>query len=264
MLQASRSYNSLNQDTGFQYDAAGNVIQDLLNQYVYDPEGRLCGVMNLLTTTMTQYIYDAEGNRVAKGNPTTKSCAIGNGFAGSALYLLDLGGQQVTELNTSSGSMQPAHSNVFAGGKLLATWDAATSTNPAGTHFHFTDMIGTRRIQTSAQGALELTCVSLPFGNGLSCVQPPNSTAVDATEHHFTQKERDTESGNDFFMARYYSSTNGVFLTPDWSTKPEGVPCADITNPQSLNLYAYVEQPADARGPERACMAGPRSFKQWP
>ena len=147
-------------------------------------------MMSILTTTVTQYIYDTEGNRVAKGNPTTKSCAIGNGFAGSALYLLDLGGQQVTELDwttaTTPPSFQPVHSNVFAGGKLLATWDAATSTNPAGTHFHFTDMIGTRRIQTSALGALELTCVSLPFGNGLSCVQSPNSTAVDATEHHFT------------------------------------------------------------------------------
>lgn len=178
------SYTTNNQMQSITYDplGSGNVVQDNLNKYFYDGAGRLCGVMNLLTTAMTQYIYDTEGNRVAKGNPTTKSCAIGNGFAGSALYLLDLGGQQVTELDwttaTTPPSFQPVHSNVFAGGKLLATWDAATSTNPAGTHFHFTDMIGTRRIQTSALGALELTCVSLPFGNGLSCVQSPNSTAV--------------------------------------------------------------------------------------
>lgn len=33
----------------------------------------------------------------------------------------------------------------------------------------------------------------------------------------FTGKERDTESGNDYFGARYYASTMGRFLSPDWS-----------------------------------------------
>ena len=33
--------------------------------------------------------------------------------------------------------------------------------------------------------------------------------------HKFTGKERDAESGNDYFGARYYASTMGRFLTPD-------------------------------------------------
>src|ERR1700728_1015883 len=57
--------------------------------------------------------------------------------------------------------------------------------------------------------------------------------------HNFTGKERDQESGNDYFGARYYSSTMGRFLSPDWSKNPEGVPYADFTNPPSLNLYQY-------------------------
>ena len=57
---------------------------------------------------------------------------------------------------------------------------------------------------------------------------------------HFTGKERDSESGNDYFGARYYASSMGRFMTPDWSAKEEPVPYAKLDNPQSLNLYAYV------------------------
>jgi RHS repeat-associated protein len=55
-----------------------------------------------------------------------------------------------------------------------------------------------------------------------------------------TGKERDSESGNDYFGARYYNSTMGRFLIPDWSAKAEPVPYAKLDNPQSLNLYSYV------------------------
>jgi RHS repeat-associated protein len=58
--------------------------------------------------------------------------------------------------------------------------------------------------------------------------------------HHFTSKERDTESGNDYFGARYYGSSMGRFMSPDWSDKAEPVPYARLENLQSLNLYAYV------------------------
>ena len=55
-----------------------------------------------------------------------------------------------------------------------------------------------------------------------------------------TGKERDAESGNDYFEARYYSSAMGRFMSPDWSAKEEPVPYAKLDDPQSLNLYAYV------------------------
>jgi RHS repeat-associated protein len=55
-----------------------------------------------------------------------------------------------------------------------------------------------------------------------------------------TGKERDSESGNDYFGARYYASSMGRFMSPDWSAKEEPVPYAKLDDPQSLNLYAYV------------------------
>jgi RHS repeat-associated protein len=55
----------------------------------------------------------------------------------------------------------------------------------------------------------------------------------------YTGKERDTESGNDYFGARYYANSMGRFMSPDWSALPVGVPYASISDPQTLNLYAY-------------------------
>jgi RHS repeat-associated protein len=55
-----------------------------------------------------------------------------------------------------------------------------------------------------------------------------------------TGKERDSESGNDYFGARYYASSMGRFMSPDWSAKVAPVPYAKLDDPQSLNLYAYV------------------------
>jgi len=51
----------------------------------------------------------------------------------------------------------------------------------------------------------------------------------------YTGKERDSESGLDYFGARYYGSSMGRFMSPDHpliDQHPE--------NPQSWNLYAYA------------------------
>ena len=68
-----------------------------------------------------------------------------------------------------------------------------------------------------------------------------------------TSKERDAETGLDFFLARYYSAAQGRFLSPDEFKGgpdypftgaevelPGPLPYADITNPQSINKYTYT------------------------
>jgi len=59
--------------------------------------------------------------------------------------------------------------------------------------------------------------------------------------HTLYRQRKDTESGNDYFGARYYSSAIGRFMSPDWSAKAEPVPYSKLDDPQTLNLYAYVE-----------------------
>jgi RHS repeat-associated protein len=48
-------------------------------------------------------------------------------------------------------------------------------------------------------------------------------------------------SGLDNFGARYFTSNLGRFMTPDWAARPTAVPYAVFGDPQSLNLYTYVE-----------------------
>jgi RHS repeat-associated protein len=57
----------------------------------------------------------------------------------------------------------------------------------------------------------------------------------------YTGKERDAESGLDYFGARYYASSMGRFMSPDWSAKAQPVPYAKLSNPQTLNLYGYMQ-----------------------
>ena len=145
----------------------------------------------------------------------------------------------MTEMAVDPGSGTPvrAHNNVWAGGKLLATYDANGQQTGQPTtgqlHFYLDDPLGSRRVQTNDTGAVEQNCQSLPYGDGESCAPVP-------TEHLFTGKERDAESGNDYFGARYYNSNMGRFMSPDWSAKVEPVPYAKLNDPQSLNLYSYV------------------------
>jgi len=216
-----------------QYDAAGDLTSDGVNSMVYDAEGRLCAVSSSIGGT-TQYLYNAEGQRVAKGYPTVAgplACPTNmSNFAATATYVLGQSGEQVTEMAVSGGTSSWKHTNVYAAGTLLATYDQE------GLHYNLSDALGTKRVQvlvgTNATVALDESCSSLPFGDGLSC----NGSGDDATEHHFTGKERDTESGNDYFGARYYASLMGRFMSPD----PTGLTYANAFNPQSLNLYSYV------------------------
>ena len=62
----------------------------------------------------------------------------------------------------------------------------------------------------------------------------------DPNRYKFTGKERDSESGLDNFGARYYGSSLGRFMTPDWASRPSPVPYASVADPQTLNLYSYV------------------------
>ncbi|HKP37906.1 MAG TPA: RHS repeat-associated core domain-containing protein [Pyrinomonadaceae bacterium] len=75
----------------------------------------------------------------------------------------------------------------------------------------------------------------------------------DNVRQKFTSEERDIETGLDYFLARYYSSTHGRFASPDeFSGGPDELfdfvddaaenPTfyAELDNPQSLNKYQYT------------------------
>jgi RHS repeat-associated protein len=240
------AYNTNNQVTfvqntapmGYAYDASGDVTSDNTNTYLYDAEGRICAVRSepvAGTYTMTGYLYDANGTRVAKGTITNWSCdPATSGFSTTNDYILGQGGEQMTEMtmNGDGSALVWEHTNVWAGGKIIATYsqdNTGSQTQNSALHFYLDDPLGSRRVQTDYAGVVEKTCQSLPFGDGETCLATP-------TEHLFTGKERDSESGNDYFGARYYASSMGRWMSPD----PINLTNERLMNPtNTLNKYAY-------------------------
>jgi RHS repeat-associated protein len=205
------------------YDAAGNMLDDGANQYLYDADGHVCAVRNLTYGGMTGYLYNASGQRVAKGTITSLSCdTTANGFTLTNQYILGPNGEQMTEMAVSGGTSTWLHTNAYANG-VIATY----LNDDVSPHFRFTDWLGTTRAQTDNAGTLELTCQNLPFGDTSAQCAP-------ATEQFYTGYERDTESGNDYAQARYYASSMGRFISPDDASDQ------NPSNPQSWNLYSYV------------------------
>ncbi len=176
---------------------------------------------------------------MAKGSLTSFNCDVtldasgnpANGFTMTAQYILGANGEPVTVVD---GQGHWLRSNVYANGGALATYDGN------GLHYNLADALGTKRVQAFLQmnssGALSVTaeqsCWSLPFGDALNCT----GSGSDDNKLHYTGKERDTESGNDYFGARYYTSTMGRFLSPD----PIIMNSLRLINPQRWNKYSYA------------------------
>jgi RHS repeat-associated protein len=193
----------------YQYDAAGNMTYDTTHSYTYDAENHLSQVDAGATAT---YVYDANGQRIRKASG-----------ASWTEYFYDPSGNVTAEKNASSWPTQ----YVYAGTKLLALYQNST------TYFVHSDHLGSTRLLTKVDKSIYDNLDYLPFG-----LQTAGATG---TTHKFTDKERDSESGLDNFGARYNSSSTGRFISPDWSASPSGVPYADFSDPQSLNLYAYAK-----------------------
>ncbi len=103
----------------------------------------------------------------------------------------------------------------------------------ASTMYYHGDQIGSSRLMTSDGGWPVWQGTFLPYGEEYN-------QQITTNHYKFTGKERDSESGLDYFGARYYGSGLGRFVTPDWAAKATAVPYAEFADPQSLNLYTYV------------------------
>ena len=194
-------------DANFTYDNAGNLTQapvapgGAIQTYAYDAENKLVNFNN----GVARYAYDGDGHRVEKtmGSATT-------------IFVYDVMGKLIAE-----------YSNTMATG--------------SGTKYITADNLGSTRLVTDANRNVLVRRDYLPFGEEIpSSFGNRGSVAgygtTEDTRQKFTGKERDTESGLDYFGARYNASSIGRFMSPD----PVFISAARLTNPQSLNLYAYV------------------------
>ena len=115
----------------------------------------------------------------------------------------------------------------------------ATNTSALDLEWLVTDHLGTPRMVVNKSGSLAGVKRHdyLPFGEelyaGVSSRTVEHGYTGDGVRQKFTSKERDNETGLDYFLARYYANTQGRFMSID-------LVAGSLTNPQSLNRYSYV------------------------
>jgi RHS repeat-associated protein len=85
---------------------------------------------------------------------------------------------------------------------------------PETTVYYHGDHLGSSRLMTAYEGFPIWEATYLPFGQEHAAGGAP-PLAPSSNHYKFTGKERDTESGLDYFGARYYSSAHGRFLSMD-------------------------------------------------
>jgi RHS repeat-associated protein len=200
---AQSNYSSTtNRLTTATYDNTGNIINhSVLGVFTWDAESRLATAAPP-SGPATTFTYDGHSRRVKKG---------------SIIYVYDAFGRLAQEVNGP-----PPPTNI-------------TYLSP--------DHLGSTRLVTGGDAAPLRRLDYFPFGEqmGQGINGRPNiygSTAfgyTDVVAHKFTSKERDPETGLDYFGARYFSGAQGRFTSPDSPFADQ-----DEYDPQSWNLYSYV------------------------
>ena len=172
---------------------------------------------------MNAYTYDGGGQRVRK--------LVGE----NTRFVYGLSGQLIAEFDGSTGNLKKEY---LYGGATLITIEP-TAVNANGTQYTALDNLGSPRVITNQSGSVVSRHDYRPFGEELCAGTGGRSTGMgfcgggDTNRKKFTGYERDAETGLDFAQARYFSSTEGRFTSPDTLL-------GSLANPQSLNRYAYV------------------------
>jgi RHS repeat-associated protein len=207
-----------NRIVGYCYDDAGNLLDDANcpvgnHKYTYDGANRLTKI----NTSAAVYTYFGP-QRIKKvlGSGTTR-------------YIYS-GSKPIAEYTgTSSPTLSTEY--IYAGSRLLVTIAGSTTT------YHHPDHLS-NRAETDSSGTRTRTFGHLPYGDTWY-----EGTPVD--KRKFTGYERDSgtgETGLDYAGFRYYASGLGRFMSADFLA-------GRIRRPQSLNRYAYTQDPVNKVDP---------------
>jgi RHS repeat-associated protein len=118
---------------------------------------------------------------------------------------------------------------MMLGAWLLAVTAAGAQTPDVAVEYYHLDAVGSVRAVTNEAGAVVRTHDYRPFGEG-------ENPAVGKDAVRFSGKERDAESGLDYFGARYYASRSGRMTTVDPAVDPRKA----LLDPQQWSPYAYA------------------------
>ena len=211
---------SNNRITGGSYDLAGNLLNDGSHAYTYNAENKLRTVDGVAA-----YVYDGEGRRVRR--------LIGD----NRIFIYGIAGNQLAEFDGSTGGLKKEY--IYSKMGIVASIEP-TAVNSNGTRYATSDYLGSPRVVTNSAAGVVSRHDYMPFGEEIGAGVGGRTTGMgfsvtDGLRQKFTSKERDTETGLDYFNARYYSSVQGRFTSPD-----PLLASAETGDPQTWNRYSYV------------------------
>ena len=203
------SHNQIN-NTGYTYDASGDLSYDGNYTYHYDAEGRLIQVTQGSTALSTN-TYDALGQEVRRVAPTF-----------TVDLPVDPAGRMTAIFNEVGGW---AEQELDGAGRHLGYYSSGN------TYFLHRSNVGSLSPSqiTDGAGALKGDETYYPYGQQWKYASEINSW----WQSYGGFRRWQIDIGLYLSPNRFYPPTLGRWLTPD----PLG---GDIMNPQSLNRYSYV------------------------
>lgn len=191
-------------NSGYSYDASGNMTSDGVNTFTYDAAGRM--VTAATGGVTTTYAYDGHGMRIKRttGGTTTT-------------YLMS--GAQVVGEYTGGGVSKEF---VYGGDQLVATQEDSVQSSVL--KYHYSDHLSIRAT-ANATGTVLGQQGHYPFGESWY-------ETVAVTTRRFTSYDR-SSSLFDSAVARNYAPNVARFFVPDSLA-------GSLAAPQSFNRYSYV------------------------
>jgi YD repeat-containing protein len=198
----------VNYSRGFGYDAFGNMYLSGLSVIPEPTALQAPGLYtsnNQLPSTMAS--YDAAGNQTSYGGNTVTYDAENRQIlvAGSGVnesYLYDGDGKRVGKLNGATSTTVFVYD---AMGRMAAEYSTAGDSTSCTTCYLSADHLGTARMITDQGGKVVSRHDYLPFGGQIAANQAGRNSqwgsGNESINQKFTGKERDAESGLDYFGA---------------------------------------------------------------
>lgn len=204
----------------FAYDNNGNMSSKEDMTLTWDYKDRLSSLNH--GTKTAQYVYDYGDTRKKKNvvdvaSGLHKEVLYIDKFSeireGNLIkYVYDKGNSRVAR--TDTGSFPPS--------AILPS------------SFYLHDHLGSANLTLNVEGTVTEQFVNFPYGEPR--IEIHASSYLSATDYKFTGKERDEESGLQYFGARYYTDYLGRFTSVD----PLYADADALAKDKRLNLYGYA------------------------
>ena len=205
----------------FAYDDNGNMVSDNGMILSWDFKDRLASLKK--GTVTADYLYDYSDTR------KKKTLSSSDGSTSEVVYV-----DKYSEVRNGK-----LIKYVYAGNSRIARAENGCGGSAAliPTAFYLHDHLGSTSLSLSDNGTVTEQLVNYPYGNPR--MEQRAASAISGADYKFTGKERDLESGLQYFESRYLENSLGRFISVDPLVGQMGN--NNLIIPQSLNLYAYAK-----------------------